>query len=235
MFVDMKALAGAMAFAALTIGAPASAATLIQYDFAGNTGTEASQAASFVADNLTAQNVTRGAGLGTNAGGNSLNSRGWSTNASLDYVGFGFDIADGYTATINQIVFGAQASNTGPGYMLLQASTDAGLSFSTLGGFNTGAAATYTFDLDLTATTSLLFRLVAGSNSAVNGDSIGTGGTFRIQNAGSPSSSDNPFTISGNVSQTAPIPEPATWAMMVGGFGLLGATMRRRKAVIAFA
>ena len=30
-------------------------------------------------------------------------------------------------------------------------------------------------------------------------------------------------------SATVPaVPEPATWAMMVGGFGLLGATMRRR-------
>ncbi len=27
---------------------------------------------------------------------------------------------------------------------------------------------------------------------------------------------------------TAPVPEPATWAMMIGGFGLTGAAMRRR-------
>lgn len=29
------------------------------------------------------------------------------------------------------------------------------------------------------------------------------------------------------------VPEPATWAMMIAGFGLVGATMRRRKAVVA--
>ena len=29
---------------------------------------------------------------------------------------------------------------------------------------------------------------------------------------------------------TSPVPEPATWAMMIAGFGLVGAAMRRRKA-----
>lgn len=32
-----------------------------------------------------------------------------------------------------------------------------------------------------------------------------------------------------------PAPEPATWAMMVGGFGALGATMRKRRSVCAIA
>lgn len=33
-----------------------------------------------------------------------------------------------------------------------------------------------------------------------------------------------------------PVPEPAAWAMMLGGFGLLGATMRRRqRTTVAFA
>lgn len=30
---------------------------------------------------------------------------------------------------------------------------------------------------------------------------------------------------------TAPVPEPATWAMMIGGFGLIGFGLRRRAAV----
>ena len=34
---------------------------------------------------------------------------------------------------------------------------------------------------------------------------------------------------------TGPIPEPASWAMMVGGFGLVGSAMRaRRKTVVSF-
>ena len=32
-----------------------------------------------------------------------------------------------------------------------------------------------------------------------------------------------------------PVPEPASWAMMIMGFGLLGATLRRRRAAFAFA
>ena len=38
----------------------------------------------------------------------------------------------------------------------------------------------------------------------------------------------------GNASLTA-VPEPASWAMMVGGFGLAGAAMRRRRAAVSFA
>lgn len=33
----------------------------------------------------------------------------------------------------------------------------------------------------------------------------------------------------------AAVPEPATWAMMIGGFALVGSTMRRRKTSLHFA
>jgi len=33
----------------------------------------------------------------------------------------------------------------------------------------------------------------------------------------------------------APIPEPATWAMMIGGFGLMGGSLRRRRTSLRFA
>lgn len=38
------------------------------------------------------------------------------------------------------------------------------------------------------------------------------------------------------VTDAAPVPEPASWAMMVGGFALVGGAMRsRRKAAVSFA
>jgi hypothetical protein len=38
-----------------------------------------------------------------------------------------------------------------------------------------------------------------------------------------------------SLTATAAVPEPASWAMMIGGFSLIGATMRRRTARVAFA
>lgn len=37
------------------------------------------------------------------------------------------------------------------------------------------------------------------------------------------------------VGVAAPVPEPASWAMMIGGFALAGGAMRRRRSVLSFA
>ena len=39
----------------------------------------------------------------------------------------------------------------------------------------------------------------------------------------------------GSATVAPPVPEPATWAMMIGGFGLAGGAMRRRKTNLSFA
>jgi PEP-CTERM motif len=44
-----------------------------------------------------------------------------------------------------------------------------------------------------------------------------------------------PFAMISNVSLTGGVPEPATWAMMLVGIGLIGGTTRRRRAAVAVA
>ena len=43
----------------------------------------------------------------------------------------------------------------------------------------------------------------------------------------------NLYFVMDNVTYNGVVPEPATWALMIGGFGLAGATLRRRKVAIA--
>lgn len=57
---------------------------------------------------------------------------------------------------------------------------------------------------------------------------------------GTPINNSNPLIIYTRFNTTqanAAVPEPATWAMMIGGFGLVGASMRyrRRKTTVSFA
>jgi hypothetical protein len=46
---------------------------------------------------------------------------------------------------------------------------------------------------------------------------------------------DVQFQADFSVGATSGVPEPAAWAMMIGGFGLAGATLRRRRRSVRFA
>ena len=48
-------------------------------------------------------------------------------------------------------------------------------------------------------------------------------------------STGNAFEFDNVAIQTAAVPEPATWGMMILGFGLVGSAMRRRSAAVSFA
>lgn len=63
---------------------------------------------------------------------------------------------------------------------------------------------------------------------ALNGFSVGQG-TFTLNIQGSPGSQNG--SLGGTVSfrSAAAVPEPATWAMMLLGFGAIGFSMRRRR------
>jgi hypothetical protein len=220
----------AAAFAgAVLLAAPASAATLVQYDFAGAPGNQAFTVASNVATNLTGISFTRGAGLNAPSGGDSINSNGFNAQAT-DYLSFGLTVASGFTASVNQLQLGTRSSGTGPGFINLLVSIDGG-AFATIASF----AQRGTNDLyqslsfaPLSALSSIEFRLVSANQTAANGGTVATGGTFRVENYVS-GGTESPFSINGTVSA---VPEPATWAMLMIGFGFVGAVARRRRQTV---
>ncbi|UAK25065.1 PEPxxWA-CTERM sorting domain-containing protein [Sphingomonas nostoxanthinifaciens] len=98
-------------------------------------------------------------------------------------------------------------------------------------------AATVGFGTFLAATLNILgspqgFTQFAGPDlfSLVNNAPVFNTGTFTLNSIVSGQSS---LTIS--VAPAASVPEPATWAMFIGGFGLVGSAMRRKKAAVSFA
>ncbi len=82
-------------------------------------------------------------------------------------------------------------------------------------------------------TESILFTGGTGRYAGASGSAFGTGTVQFGLYEGSPASFGN-FTFEGTV--TAPgIPEPASWAMLIVGFGLVGGIVRRNRSVLATA
>lgn len=238
MYMDMKiakriksGLAGAVALGMLAIANPAFAASLLQYDFSDNSGITTAETASFVAANLTGSTFTRGSGLTAVSATDGFNSSGWGAFAANanDYLSFGFNVASGYTAVVNELSFASQRSSTGPSNMAVFAAIDGG-AFTQVASFTQGDTDTSRIlsFAPLTGTSSVFFRIVATSAASA------TGGTFRVENY-TPNSAASPFSLNGDVSQNPvvipAVPEPASWAMMIGGLGLVGAAMRRKRKV----
>ncbi|GAA4000751.1 hypothetical protein GCM10022211_09130 [Sphingomonas humi] len=67
------------------------------------------------------------------------------------------------------------------------------------------------------------------ANNTIN---IGAG-TYTLNIQGTPGSQNGSFGGSVAFSQTAAVPEPGTWALMLIGFGAVGFSMRRRRATAA--
>ena len=230
------ALVGAAALSFFAMTNAASAVTLVEYDFNGNAGNEVFERASFSAANLVGLDFERGSGLNRLAGANSFSSSGWSAYSSSpnDYLTFGLSALSGYTATINQLVFSSRSSNTGPGDLALLAAVNGGTfqQISTFTHTNDNVVNRTLNFTPLTDVSNVIFRIVASSSDAANGGTLATGGTFRVQNFGG--TPNSPFSINGSVLPTqvaAAVPEPAAWACMIGGFGMIGGTLRRKRKV----
>lgn len=229
-----KSLFTSATFCFFILANPAFAATLVQYDFSGNAGNETSETAYFAAPNLSGLSFVRGSGLSATSGANAFSSASWTNYAVSpnDYLSFGFNIASGFTASVNQLVFSSRSSNTGPGDLAVLASIDGG-AFGQIASFEQNGDTVGNQVLNfsqLTGVSNVTFRIVATSISAANGGTLAGGGTFRVQNFGGATAS--PFSVNGTVSTaTGAVPEPATWAMMILGMGMIGAALRRRVKV----
>ena len=104
----------------------------------------------------------------------------------------------------------------------------------------------------------LTYTLTYGNTSGVDApfvaiaDPLPAGTTFVSANGGTPASAQAALIAGANLGEAylnihtsvapggeirgflrAAVPEPATWALMIGGFGLAGAALRRRRTAVA--
>jgi hypothetical protein len=174
------------------------------------------------ATHITAESMVRGAGLGANAGGSSLNSNGW-TGQATDYVEFGFAVDSGFAATLDKLYLATKVSATGPTAATIYTSLDGFANpIATIAQNNTVTGTPYTNSvIDLSGfgrvTGTLTFHLFgSGATSSA--------GTLRVGDyySGSAYYFDS---VTGSV---AAVPEPETYAMMLAGLGLLGFAARGR-------
>jgi uncharacterized protein (TIGR03382 family) len=210
---------------ALVAGSASAASTLVSWNSTGMAGNEASMPVSFTAANVTAAAMTRGAGLGGNAGANSFNSNGWADLAANDYVELSFTIAAGYAADLDIFALGSQSSGTGPGTMGVYSSTN-GFA-SPVFTITQGAATNVNTNGDVSALTgltgSVTLRFKAVNGTSANGGSISANGTWRIwdQNLGGGTFVDS--NITGDIYLV-----PAPGAFALAGLGGLAMARRRR-------
>ena len=82
------------------------------------------------------------------------------------------------------------------------------------------------------------FNLIAQPGQSVGSITMNSLNTSTIgitAPGGSFTSDSGEFLGFSQTPQASAVPEPATWAMMIGGFGLVGAAMRRRETSVRFA
>lgn len=106
-----------------------SSAQILTFDFAGNTGSEATDVSNFNDPNLGTSTISRGAGLTASANADRFNATNWaltSANAVTgnNYMEFTITPNAGYQFSISSIVVSLQRSSTGPSGIALRSSAD---------------------------------------------------------------------------------------------------------------
>ena len=183
-----------------------------------------------------------------------LTSPGEEYSGSPFTLGFEFSVNDGGTIDALGVYDSGQDGLTAPaeigiwdmqGNLLTSATIDAG--GGTLEGYfrwvsiSPFAAAAGTHYIIGAYTTDLASSVGTDQGGSANFNSGVTFYTDRYSNNGdfSFASSGEGFSNAGwlgaNFELAGGVPEPASWATMVGGFGLMGAALRRRRTAIRFA
>lgn len=165
----------------------------------------------------TATGLDFGSAFGNTGNGFGTNGTALVGNATGSFAGL-----DGTFASIADIALGAVANPTSSNpFISFGANSPISLNFSN---------AAYTRSPLGTSVT------ISGVATFLNGVAADTNtGNFSLSvssQGGSPTATNFTFTGNASADAVAAVPEPATWAMMLVGFGGIGFAMRRRKSKV---
>lgn len=210
---------------AACIAAPAAATTLADGGFEAK-GT-ALPVTSYCYDNQNAGNGMCAASPWVNIASNSgvirSGSGAWGGVGAAEGSYYGFiqvtgSLGQTFTATGNGTATTTWLDHNRPGYGGLQSYDvwiDHGVTSQLIGNYTSAVGGWM-------ARASSSFALISGQN-------------YRLRFTGLTTSDSTAFidNVALNVTPSAAVPEPASWAMMIAGFGLVGAAARRRRTVIS--
>ena len=217
-----------LALAALALASMPAAAQLVSWEVSGITADANNPFAGSFGTHIAGGALSLGSGVVASASSSTFGGSGFNqmslANAITDgdYLAFTLTPAAGYTASISSISlnFGVSTATTNFNVALLSSATGftSGDALWT-SSFSTTTPAPATITLTNTAalqslTSTTTFRLYGWRDTS-------GGSTLRVRNL-----SGNDLTIAGT---TSPVPEPATYAALLGGLVLLGTALQRRR------